>query len=129
MDRDKIYLGDGAYAETVDSITIRIYTSDGFHEMNDIFLTRYEIERLIAFAHKQKHFAMDKDKLDYKALSSYLGRELVVWRIPNSGVVAVKRIDPLVSKPGVVFLTRSEIELLLSYSDENPDGRALLPSS
>jgi hypothetical protein len=44
----KIYLGDGAYAE-YDGFQMRIYTSNGVEEKNEVFLGPHELEALINF--------------------------------------------------------------------------------
>ena len=45
---EKVYLGDGAYAE-YDGFQMRIYTSNGVEETNEVFLGADELEALIEF--------------------------------------------------------------------------------
>lgn len=49
--RNKTYLGDGIYAD-VDPLGIRVFTSDGITESNDIYFGKAELLALIAFGKK-----------------------------------------------------------------------------
>lgn len=45
----KIYLGDGAYAEFIQSDQLRIWTSNGIKDTNEVFLGPQEFSILLGF--------------------------------------------------------------------------------
>jgi hypothetical protein len=45
MKENKIYLGDGLYAE-YDGLQVRLYTSDGIRETNEVFLEDFVLQVL-----------------------------------------------------------------------------------
>ncbi len=58
----KAYLGDGAYAEVTDFGDLCVFTSDGVHQTNTVFLGALEITKLFDFAHT--HGFITKDLIE-----------------------------------------------------------------
>ena len=47
--RPRTHLGDGAYVELTEDRLLRVYTSDGIEDTNEVYLGSYEWANLVRF--------------------------------------------------------------------------------